>query len=251
MASVFISYRRDDTASEVDRLRDWLVPKLGGARLFTDTKSIGVGEDFIEVIDRSISNCRVILAVIGPEWLAILKGHEAGTDFVRTEIETALQQGKKIFPLLVRDAVMPGEADLPDSINQFGRLHAVPMRPDPDFKSDIDQLVRALDNVGIPIIDEPTVHMIGRIVASATSNKLAELPANYDVPLNELFARKIKLAVDDGDAPDGKTVALDALNMLSALTILNFELKEQYNRLIETSPDSTVYTIYHDLFSNG
>src|SRR5204862_7443754 len=62
-------------------------------------------------------------------------------DFVRREVERALTAGIPVVPVLVSQATMPGESDLPGSLRPLAMRHGVSVRPDPDFHRDMDRLV--------------------------------------------------------------------------------------------------------------
>src|SRR5260221_13104667 len=130
MASVFLSYRREDSQPYAERLCDRLNDLLGGDSVFIDIDSIRPGDDFGKTIDHTLEQCAVVLVVIGPRWLEIADGHgqlrlNNPKDFHRLEIERALQRGIRVIPVLVGGAVMPSESCLPDSIKDFAGRHAV------------------------------------------------------------------------------------------------------------------------------
>src|SRR5262245_3456964 len=101
---VFISYRRGDSADVVGRIDDHLVKVFGRESVFKDVDSISLGTDFRKVISQRVSECDVLLAVIGPMWLAA-RGPSGGrrlddeADYVRIEIETALRRDIPVIPL--------------------------------------------------------------------------------------------------------------------------------------------------------
>jgi hypothetical protein len=103
---VFISYRRGDAAYPAGRLFDRLVDRFGAGRVFEDVDSIEPGDDFAEVITATVESCAVLLAVIGPHWLAAAgqdgrRRLDDPEDFVRLEIEAALARGVRVIPVLV------------------------------------------------------------------------------------------------------------------------------------------------------
>ena len=65
-------------------------------------------------------------------------------DYVQIEIESALGRGIPAIPLLVRGAVMPVEADLPENLRELVFRNGIPIRPDPDFHRDMDRRISAL-----------------------------------------------------------------------------------------------------------
>lgn len=51
---------------------------------------------------------------------------------------------RRVVPLLVQGAAMPAEAQLPPSLVELAYKTALPVRPDPDFKPDMQKLIAAL-----------------------------------------------------------------------------------------------------------
>ena len=50
----------------------------------------------------------------------------------------------RVIPVVIEGATMPDDGDVPASLRPLCYRTAVPLRPDPDFKNDIQQLVLAL-----------------------------------------------------------------------------------------------------------
>lgn len=153
MRKVFISYRREDSQDTTGRIADHLTARWGADCFFKDVESIPAGDDFRTVIAKALSECSVMVAIIGAEWLGAGK---KGTrridnpdDYVRFELRTAMQRGMPIIPVLLDDAEMPKAESLPDDLREITFRNAVYVRPDPDFKGDVErlaaQLARRLD----------------------------------------------------------------------------------------------------------
>ena len=150
VGSIFISYRRSDSADITGRIYDRLVDEYGRTSIFKDVDSIPLGTDFKEYLDRKISECKFFLAIIGDHWLDATDDTGKNRlndpqDFVRVEIESALEQDIPVIPLLVRGAKMPEEGDLPASLRKLVYKNGIPIRPDPDFHRDMDRLISALE----------------------------------------------------------------------------------------------------------
>ena len=146
---IFLSYRRSDSADITGRIYDRLVDDFGRDPIFKDVDSIPLGVDFKEYLDQKVSECRVLLAVIGDRWVdardaAGKKRLDDPEDFVRIEIESALRRDIPVIPLLVRGAQMPADEDLPPGLQSLVYRNGIPIRPDPDFHRDMDRLVAAL-----------------------------------------------------------------------------------------------------------
>lgn len=115
-----------------------------------DVDDIPLGVDFSKYIDEKVGRCEVLLAVIGRDWLSVTDENgnrrlDLPDDFVRTELESALKRNIPVVPLLVRRASMPDADDLPDSIREFAKRNGMPVRADPDFRTDCDRLIDGLE----------------------------------------------------------------------------------------------------------
>jgi len=149
MPGIFISYRRADSDDTVGRMYDHLALRFDRAHIFRDVDSIRPGESFPRALARAVNECSVGLIVIGRNWLSASDQQgkrridDAG-DFVRLEVEALLGRGIPVIPCLVENGAMPSPDALPIAINGLSTLQAVPVRPDPDFRADMDRLVKSL-----------------------------------------------------------------------------------------------------------
>ena len=142
---IFINYRRDDDPGFTTALYMHLEEEFGRGRLFMDVEGyIKPGDDFTEVLSAQVAQCDVLLAVIGPRWAELLaaRAGDAG-DFVVVEIKAALDQGKRVIPVLVGKAGFPRADNLPEAIHALARKNAVALRHD-RFKADCQGLSGAL-----------------------------------------------------------------------------------------------------------
>ena|SRR5688572_27420798 len=147
--NIFLSYRRSDSQAIAGRIYDRLVPAFGKISVFKDVDAIPPGADFREVLTEQVSGCSVLLAVIGDTWLTAGDGKgkrrlEDARDFVRIEIESALERDIHVIPLLVNGASMPSEEELPAGLKQLAFRNAIDIRHDPDFHNDMNRLITAL-----------------------------------------------------------------------------------------------------------
>lgn len=147
---IFISYRRSDSADIAGRIYDRLIGNFEKDTVFKDVDSIPLGIDFKEYLDKQVGECNILLAVIGDSWInasdsAGRKRLDDPTDFVRIEIESALERNIPVIPLLVRGASMTSEDELPPSLRKLVFRNGILIRPDPDFHRDMDRLISALE----------------------------------------------------------------------------------------------------------
>ncbi len=147
---IFISYRRQDSDDITGRIYDRLVQHFGKETIFKDVNSIPLGVDFRKFLGDAVGQCNLLLVIIGRQWLT--SENESGErrlddprDFVRIEIEAALQRGVPVIPLLVQGTSLPGEKNLPSSIQELAYRNAISIRTDPDFHYDIDRLIKGIE----------------------------------------------------------------------------------------------------------
>jgi hypothetical protein len=150
MNNIFISYRREDAADVTGRINDRLREHYSEEAIFTDVDNIPFGVDFRTKLDEEVSQCKVLLVVIGKNWLSVKneKGQrrlDNPADFVRIEIESALKRNIPVIPLLVHGTKMPSADELPESLQQLAFRNGTPIRPDPDFHKDMSRLIDGLD----------------------------------------------------------------------------------------------------------
>ena len=73
MPTIAISYRREDTRWMVGRIFDHLVEYYGRDSIFMDIDGVPLGLDFRDQIRNTLQRSDILLAVIGPQWLAAQK----------------------------------------------------------------------------------------------------------------------------------------------------------------------------------
>lgn len=115
---LFISYRRSDAAGHAGRLHDRLVEYFDRERIFYDLDTIEWGDRFPERITNGVRECKVLLAVMAPDWLTVTddtgrRRLDDEKDFVRCELALALAEGKKVFVVALGGARIPTAAELP------------------------------------------------------------------------------------------------------------------------------------------
>ncbi|MEP7112490.1 MAG: toll/interleukin-1 receptor domain-containing protein [Ilumatobacteraceae bacterium] len=147
--SIFLSYRREDSADVAGRIYDRLALAFGQDQVFKDVDSIPLGVDFRDHLLHVVGRCDVLLAVIGDHWLGAGTASDVSRlddpkDFVRIELEGALQRGIPVIPVLVRGAAVPREADLPLALGALAYRSGIAVRADPDFHRDLDRLIEGV-----------------------------------------------------------------------------------------------------------
>jgi len=114
-----------------------------------DVAAIAVGTDFIDQVETAISTSDVSLVVIGPNWLGATDSEgrrrlDDPEDHVRSEVRSALASANPVVPVLVGEALLPSEDQLPDDVAALARRQAVELR-DETWSQDVEMLVRRLE----------------------------------------------------------------------------------------------------------
>jgi hypothetical protein len=151
MAAIFISYRREDSAGYAGRLHESLERRLGSRHVFRDVDTLRPGQDFVQAIEEKLAACRVMLVVVGREWLDArrpsgVRRLDEPYDLVRLEIAAGLARPDVlVVPVLVEGASMPDASALPEGVRPLARRHAATLR-DETWDADVDRLVATIDS---------------------------------------------------------------------------------------------------------
>jgi TIR domain len=145
---VFLSYRREDTSGHAGRLYDVLVERYGESNVFMDVDTIDVGDDFAEAITRAVASCDALIALIGRRWLNAVNADgrrrlDDPNDFVRLELEAALERDIPVVPARVQGARQPPAAELPATVAPLALRQGVEL-DDEGWHDDVDRLIERL-----------------------------------------------------------------------------------------------------------
>jgi hypothetical protein len=163
--SIFICYRREDSADVTGRIYDRLIDHFGPEPVFMDVDSKAVGLDFRSEIDKQIQHSKIVIVVIGDQWLAPVDGKrriDDENDRVRIEIEAALSREIPIIPVLTRGASHPTKAMLPASLEDLAYRHGTSISHE-HFRGDMDSLISKMDSA-IAASKEPAVWRRKRLI---------------------------------------------------------------------------------------
>jgi formylglycine-generating enzyme required for sulfatase activity len=173
-AKIFISYRRDDSAGHAGRVHDRLEREFGRDLLFMDVDAIPLGVNFVKVLEDQVTNCDVLLAIIGPGWLDARDDDgkrrlDNPHDYIRIEIAVALKREIPVIPILLEGVRLPKAHQLPDNLKDLVLRNGLDVRH-ASFHNDMDRLVRGLrgrESAQQPTPATPTVvdrmHAEGRV----------------------------------------------------------------------------------------
>lgn len=152
---IFISYRREDTKWVATTLRDALRKRFGSDSVFLDIDNIPVGVDFRVHIQNAIGRCDIVLVIIGTRWAAPIPNSshrriDEPDDYLRLEIEAALNRNIPVVPVLIDDTPMPAEFELPASLKELRYRQATRLRWGNDLNRDKELvLIQVSEALGI------------------------------------------------------------------------------------------------------
>jgi len=153
MPRIFVSYRREDTSSATGRLTDRLRERFGDDEVFRDLDTIDAGTEFSKAIVDSIREAKAVLVMVGREWLNSMRPDgvrriDDPADYVRLEVELALESQVVLIPVLVEGASMPAPDQLPLSLRPFALRQAHEIS-EGRWAFDTDRLLGRLEKLGI------------------------------------------------------------------------------------------------------
>ncbi|HKJ18829.1 MAG TPA: toll/interleukin-1 receptor domain-containing protein [Xanthomonadales bacterium] len=143
MQKIFISYRRDDSRHSAGRICDRLVSYFGKDQVFMDIEKIPLGVDFRQYVKDQLEHCKIVLAVIGDDWL--IDGNEPSKN-THIELATALERADiPVIPVLVGDAPIPNEDQLPDDLKELSYRNGIRLHADQGFDAGMKSLIKAIE----------------------------------------------------------------------------------------------------------
>jgi hypothetical protein len=148
---VFINYRGEDSHSYGVLLHTELARRFGAEQVFLDAASIPAGTDFVQELLGRVRTAWVLLAVIGPRWLAVAdpfgrRRLDDEDDWIRRELAEAFAAGVRVVPVLTDGAELPRETELPADIAALSRCqHRHLRRREP--MTDLARIVADLDGL--------------------------------------------------------------------------------------------------------
>jgi hypothetical protein len=175
MSQIFISYRREDSAGHAGRLEEALERHFGAGSVFRDVEDLPPGQPFPAALQARLHSADLALVLIGPRWLSAERDSvqrlSLPDDYVRKEVSQALGRGIPVVPVLLDEATLPTEDQLPSDLQPLVQRHAVRVS-DAGWADDVARLISALTaelgDQGAPPSMHRRVALAGVVAALAT-----------------------------------------------------------------------------------
>ena len=159
---VFVNYRITDTLDVAVHLADDLGRELAVGEVFFDKRSIEGGSKWPDELRTAIESARVVLVLIGKDWLTVQNEHgrrrlDVADDWVRTEIATALTGNSIVIPILVGDAepIQPAALQNLNDIQALTQIECLKLRTE-DWEHDLNTLINTLVSHGFDRVNDNT-----------------------------------------------------------------------------------------------
>jgi hypothetical protein len=177
MPKILISYYPEDSEHVTRQIFKRLAIHFGRVSLFMDGPESGThSTPDSTYVSEEVRRCDVILAVIGEDGLQRLREYRA--DPVRIAIEIGLERRIPVIPVLVGEARLAAEQELPNGVKELAHCNSAQTLRDEHVHADIDRLIRAIENsLGLPALPikksyeffSPTAFLFGqRTIVAAT-----------------------------------------------------------------------------------
>jgi hypothetical protein len=145
VGKIFISYRREDTAANALGISQYLEKEFGRKNVFIDV-DMAAGAKFPSILETRLAQCKVMLALIGPDWLNLCDEQgrrrlDDPDDWVRLEIAHGLRRDITVIPVRVGGANLPPRTELPEDIRGLVDHQAVSITI-PGFRHEMSGLAR-------------------------------------------------------------------------------------------------------------
>src|SRR5882672_2006730 len=147
---LFISYRRKDSQEAACSIYKDLTDKFGG-NVFIDTDRIDLGDSWVDRIQTSLASSKIVLAIIGKNWSFTDDNSEdlpqilIEQDWVRKEIEMAIDQNKIVIPVLIGIDKFPENTALPEKVKKITALQLVKIKIQAGENEGINSLIKYID----------------------------------------------------------------------------------------------------------
>ena len=198
MTKITVSYRRNDSDAITGRIFDRLVTHYGADSVFRDIDNIPPGIDYRKHISGALATTDILLAIVGPQWTGRTPGGsiriQQATDLVRIEVETALRKDIPVVPVLVGNATMPQQTDLPDGLQDFVFRNAVRVDALEDFEDHVRRLIRSLDR------------LLQTLPSAQQETNQTTAPAGVSEKVAEVATGAMQYQFEDDREPGGATL---------------------------------------------
>jgi nucleotide-binding universal stress UspA family protein len=149
MPRIYVSYRRSESATMGGRIAEELRRVFDRQDVATDLDQSESGANFARHVQTAMAAYDVVLVVMGKRWATDRNNYGFSklfdpNDHVRLEVEAALNDNHEVIPVLLNDAVMPPQANLPASLADLATKTPIVVSDGVDFSADMRRLIQVI-----------------------------------------------------------------------------------------------------------
>lgn len=149
---LYVSHRRGDCDALTGRLYSELARRLGPQNVLFENDTIPSRTDFRRYLSERITAADAVLVLIGNRWLGDKPPGGRPLlnplDFIRIEIETAVQQKIPLIPVLVGGREqMPAAEELPATLQAITAQTGWVIRDDSELPANLERLTNQLERL--------------------------------------------------------------------------------------------------------
>jgi formylglycine-generating enzyme required for sulfatase activity len=183
MAAIFINYRKSQAAHAALAVHGRLSQEFGADLVFIDSMAIELGDDFVEQIELHLSDCQVMLTLIGDGWADAAdddgnRRFDDSDDRLLLELATAFEKRVRVVPVLIDGAKMPKKGQLPESLHPLLKRHALEVDFRRHVRQDLDALcadlrrqLKSQTSSPQPVVDSTSGHLNANVLAPTALGK--------------------------------------------------------------------------------
>jgi len=134
---IFISYRRgSDSTLLAELVEQKLRTRFGVSSVYRDFNSVKLGENYMTSIQKALNSADVLVVIVANNFMVAEQGGNGypriwnPSDLVRLEIETAIERGVLLVPVLAENTRMPSLEQLPPSLHPMANTNGLQLRYD-------------------------------------------------------------------------------------------------------------------------
>jgi serine/threonine protein kinase len=260
---LFISYRRNDTREAVSSIYQALIKSYGSNEIFADMAAIEPGNTWPDDIQNALKNSKIVLAIIGKDWLGTSAEDKNNLpricdkeDWVRKEVEMAIDLNKKIIPVLIGIDKFPDTLDLPEKLKKLANIQFFKINIQPGESGDIKLLKENIEvlRMNLKANDEIKAALqielrnkYGELIKIGSSNK-ANIYLGRDNVLDRLVA--IKVIMNDDYEDEFIEIIKDAVKIngiiANSISVLKISMKKPLHVIMRYFQKGTLRQIINE-----
>jgi hypothetical protein len=150
MTRIALSYRQSDIDYNAGRLLDILNVRYKNVAAIRPG-DLSLATSVHDYIEQQLDACYILVAIIGSDWVGKKRDGtwriDQPADYVRLGLQTALERGIPVIPVLVEGTELPLAEDLPGDLQDFDRYPPISLDVQHGFGKSAGQIGGYIDEI--------------------------------------------------------------------------------------------------------